>query len=242
MNSKVLSVLLGCSLLIPAIAQEKPQNDKSGFLMGFEFETTQVDIYQKFTTTTGGQTEYYGKKDETLFLASAVLGYQHYFGEIQGIATKVTLGAGLYPVEVSTSGIKVGQNQSVDFTTSFLPIKSSVELSYLLDFVNSGLHSLGLDLTLGYEFGVNLVAHSMQPGDKNMLTTLFTQNLYPKVGLHYIYGNHQFNLSYKFLRLLNKAQLEILNGDVVSEWKFQSFAYNLKNKPSDLSFSYIYRY
>lgn len=103
---------------------------------------------------------------------------------------------------------------------SYIPIKFGFDVKYLWDFLQRGKHTLGLNVGLGYEFdayinGKEKVSSIYDSETKNSIDAKVTQHhdedqkdykldniysngIYPVIGLHYYYGHHQFELMYRF--------------------------------------------
>lgn len=103
---------------------------------------------------------------------------------------------------------------------SYIPIKFGFDVKYLYDFLQRGKHTLGLNVGLGYEFDAyingkekvsfirdsettdsissKVTQHHYEDQKDYNLDNIYSNGIYPVIGLHYYYGHHQFELMYRF--------------------------------------------
>ena len=132
--------------------------------------------------------------------------------------------------------------------TSYLPIRFAVDIDFLYDFLERGKHTFGITAGVGYRFGYYLNQNGARfsgraqdkydpknqqpPTYTNTMKELkmnnfATHDLYPQVGIHYYYGNHQFEFLLRasgFLRfnLLMQLKSGELRGSLsISEYESQ---------------------
>ncbi len=194
--------------------------------------------------------------DNFAFDGGITLGYQHYFGESQkfGIGTSVYFGAG-NPVE---GEFEMGLDDfsidlvSYQLNTSYIPIKTGIELNFLWDFWESGEHTLGLIVGAMYRFTYlfakdgELIAQDRVDGTSVSMGKLKMNNpiihtFAPQIGLAYNYANHQFSLKYRFGGIL--ASLSDMLSDNVANGISIIGKVKTQIKTSDyLSIGYSYRF
>ena len=142
-----------------------------------------------------------------------ILGYQFYMGKVLGVRISA-MGqvGGSADAKIKASKI-VPANQATtrspqEYHQSYISVSAGVEAALLLDLVTTQKHSFGIDGGVGYN--AEWYIPNSDKGNINKLITkpsiLINSGLYPFVGIHYYFKNHQFGVSYKFVEyaLTNK--------------------------------------
>lgn len=192
---------------------------KSGILFG-------VDInLGEFKTNTLYAPNSFSLEDTTFSSMFGIFGgYQFYFDENFGIRATAHLSSGISnEAQNSINGSEL-QNTSI-------PLWLGVRFSVLWDFLQLGEHALGVSAGVGYkaEFYLNH-QYSYQSQTINT-STLIQHNLYPILGIHYYFQNHQFELNYCFSGALNYFS-NVNNKGFETQVKYNNF----------LGFSYSFRF
>ncbi|PAF50484.1 hypothetical protein BKH44_08210 [Helicobacter sp. 13S00477-4] len=192
------------------IKTKKPDS-KNGFFIGVEGDLGGSDmtyIYEEEMISSDMTSPLHAagttNKQSTTFDAGLVGGYQHYFGESQRHGIKVS--AHIYSGFGNSWVIhkdKYGFN-----TLSYVPIKAGLDVKYLWDFFSSGKNILGLNAGVGYQFNAYIDGkdtYTASPdyktsydGESKKHKSIYENEFYPVIGLHYYYGHHQFELMYRF--------------------------------------------
>lgn len=186
------------------------------------------------------------------------IGYQHYFDkealgvkQAYGISTNLYIGVGT-PINGETYMTLISpQNFSYIFRASYLPIRTGLDVNFLWDFLQRGEHTLGLTVGLQYKFSYykNTKAElanaegatAPEVNTSNAYDDMMLHSFMPQIGLHYYYGNHQFNINCKFgIGYSSK----IIRGDMQKAFAGgDELAYKMQIINSDyLSFGYSYRF
>lgn len=191
------------------------------------------------------------------------LGYQHYFDkealgikQAYGISTNLSFGVGT-PINGETYMTFIPQdpldpqNFSYIFKASYLPIRVGLDVNFLWDFLQRGEHTLGLTVGLQYKFsyykntkaelGNSDGAISPEVNTSNAYDDIMLHSFVPQIGLHYYYGNHQFNINCKFGIGYSS---EITKGDMLKAFLGgDKLAYKMQIiNPDYLSLEYSYRF
>ena len=142
-----------------------------------------------------------------------ILGYQFYMGKVLGVRISA-MGQVGGPANARIKAFKIVPanqavaNPAIEYHQSYIPVSAGVEAALLLDLVTTQKHSFGIDGGVGYNAEWYIPNSDKSNVDK--LTTkpsiLINSGLYPFVGIHYYFKNHQFGVSYKFVEyaLVNK--------------------------------------
>lgn len=173
---------------------------KSGFLFGVDLSLGEFNTNTMFIPSSYSEN---AKSFSTMF--GLFGGYQYYFDEYFGLRTTLHLSSGtLSDAQYSVDGGEL-QNTST-------PLWLGVRVSVLWDFWQFGTHALGMSAGIGYnaEFYLN----HQYSYDQNSIngSNLLQHNLYPILGIHYYFRNHQFELNYRFNGSLNYSSLANDNG------------------------------
>lgn len=215
--------------------KREKSNSKNGGFIGVEGVLGGGDI-----TLQIGDTKpkiFFLSKSNTTFDLGLVGGYQHYFGDSQrhGIKISAHLYSG-FGNSWELSSINPMNREKTTGTISYIPIKFGFDVKYLYDFLQRGQHTLGLNVGLGYEFDSYINGKSDSNGFHQDLDNIFLNGFYPVVGLHYYYGNHQFELMYRFGGILNEQTTKVVFDDIDLT---QTITLNTK---SYLTINYAYRF
>ncbi|PAF42162.1 hypothetical protein [Helicobacter sp. 11S03491-1] len=218
------------------VPNKSNKDSKNGFFLGVEGNLGKF-IFTPYDT----ESTFFQPSLSTTFDIGLVGGYQHYFGESQRHGLKVS--AHLYSGYISSNlDTKINQRDSDGNLTSnlialrssysYIPIKVGLDVKYLWDFFEKGKHTLGLNVGLGYEFSVytggKIMTKSIDGYLKtNKINNIFSNMIYPVIGLHYYYGHHQFEVMYRY-NSVNKGFVLLKNID-----------YNYCQKATIGSFSYL---
>ncbi|RDU74226.1 hypothetical protein CQA57_02875 [Helicobacter anseris] len=195
------------------------KENKNGFILGtgitlLELNSSQIIAgFEKLVSTTPSLD------------AGLILGYQGYFSEMIGLRFNVMVETGARPrikaiklqpaIKTGTSSggtSTANTTQSAliqDLNQTYIPLKASAELSFLLDFYTAQKHSVGMDVGVGYEIEWYIVQNAgasySSSGNISGLQKLtqkpqniLNSTVYPLIGLHYYYKKHQFGITYKF--------------------------------------------
>ncbi|ANV98663.1 hypothetical protein BBW65_07565 [Helicobacter enhydrae] len=230
---------------------------KSGAFVGIGGSISGIHINQQLKLN---QLNPSGNQQKLVYSGGLLLGYQHYFNQNNALQTQIFVGSG-FPVKYVAKDSREDQNpsggshqdkyQASELRTETIPIvKTNVEIVYLLDFLNQGEHTLGLNLGGGYQLDFYLrkmVYYGEIHGFKGDLfsssANSLTHTFYPKVGLHYYYGRHQFNVDYHFGGILSGKEVEFANTKkIIEKYSASSLSYTIQTIPSYASFSYSYRF
>lgn len=149
------------------------------------------------------------------------LGYQYYFDkEALGIKQAYGIGIGLYigagiPISGETYATFNPQdpqdpNRGLSYIlkSSYIPIRTGIDINFLWDFWEKGNHTLGLSAGFRYKFSYykNTEAEwsnsrgevASEVNADNSYEDLMIHSFIPKIGLHYYYDNHQFEITTSF--------------------------------------------
>lgn len=192
---------------------------KSGFLFG-------VDLTMgEFKTNTIYTPNSFSAEDITFSTMFGVFGgYQFYFDEWFGIRATAHLAGGINnEAQNSVNGSEL-QNTST-------PLWLGVRMSVLWDFLQFGAHALGVSAGVGYEAEFYLNHQYTYQSHTVNASTLIQHNLYPILGIHYYFQNHQFEINYRFSGALNYFS-NVTNQGFETQVKYNNF----------LGFSYAFRF
>lgn len=235
----------------------KEAKNKSGFILGVEGNFGETTLSQSFTFVMENTTLHQIPEQKTKsfsFDGGLKLGYQHYFGEKQSYGVKVSTYGGIgTPADLSLK--ESGKDISVLFESSYLPIKAGIDLDFLWDFLERGEHTIGITLGFGYRFNYYLSLKNKNNwttkskdqtiiGDKGFADA-YLHDFYPKIGLHYYLGHHQFELNYRFggiLSLTNGGQKDYFKSSETGGGMEESFFDTTISNTNYLSMSYTYRF
>lgn len=258
----------GVSKAIDFVTQQADQEvdlgdpkNKRGFILGTQLILKKLEIsqvisgFQELMSTTPSLN------------AGLVLGYQFYFSKRFGFRLSGLIDAG------SPATLKATKLKSIELTPAseasstrdltaavitpieevyqkYWPIKASVELSLLLDFVVTKKHVFGGLVGGGYEleWSVPVKANASIGNDNaSALSKLvqkpqgvITSGLYPVVGLYYYYKKHQLGINYRF------AQYYLVSENN-TKWDFNTGSEDLKTttkfRPGQsITLYYLYRF
>lgn len=197
-----------------------PAQQKSGFIVGVEVLFGQINTQEEISKNKAPNQSVMGR-----FFG----GYQHYFDENLGIRALGAIQDGT-PVNVE---IAPDQSNTL-IKENILSFWIGTELDMLWDFYSKGDHTLGLSLGLGYNFEIYRDRKVTYNNAIYPLPQFYQHNLYPIIGLHYYYDQHQFGINYRFIGTLNSAIKEVQ----VQNLRFQTkITYD-----NFLNFSYTYRF
>lgn len=200
--------------------------------------------------------------DNFSFDGGIKFGYQYYFDkealgvkQAYGMSASLYLGAGI-PINGETYAKFIPQDPtdpqdaSYIFKASYLPIKVGLDIKFLWDFLESGEHTLGLSAGVGYRFsyyknteaiwGNSYGEVAPEVNTSNAYDDMMIHAFLPQLGLHYYYGNHQFEINCKFGVTYSGAT----EGDMLRAFAGgDEIAYKIKIKSSDylsLGYSYLF--
>lgn len=193
---------------------------KSGFILGIEALFGEVITTEELSGQSATNASVMGR-----FFG----GYQHYFDENLGIRALVS-------IQDSTP-----TNVEIISNSNNTPIKENIlafwlgsELDMLWDFYSKGDHTLGLNGGLGYNFEIYYDRKVTLNNTVYALPNFYQHNLYPVLGLHYYYDQHQFGINYRFIGTLNSA---------IKEASAQNIKFKTKiTYENYLNLSYSYRF
>lgn len=186
-------------------------------------------------------------------------GYQYYFDkealgvkQAYGISASLYIGAG-NPIEGETfQTLKDNPLASYIYKTSYIPIRTGIDINFLWDFWEKGSHTLGLSAGFQYKFGyykntkaevINSLSGEKltEVNSENAFTDLMIHSFVPKIGLHYYYDNHQFEITTSFGISYSSSNIR---GDFSNAFAGgDTMGYKTQIINSDcLSFGYSYRF
>lgn len=193
----------------------------------------------------GGYQHYFGDSQRHGIKVSAHLysgfgnNYKMNYDEIPSVYTDTNV------IEKNFSNDKVSIN--------YIPIKFGFDVKYLYDFLQRGKHTLGLNVGLGYEFDAYIngkenvtsttdssysnttnsttITHHSENHYSYNLDNIYSNGIYPVIGLHYYYGHHQFELMYRFGGIFN----QIASKNVAHNHFEDKASSKIDKKPVDVS-------
>lgn len=239
------------------------QKSKSGFFLGVEGSFGETTTNQSLNMIAGGTSFYYGSQTtkSLTFDGGLKLGYQHYFGEKQSFGIRIGVYGGVgTQIDLTFQRRQANQRRQVnqiqeDFKNTYLPIKAGIDFDVLWDFFEKENHTLGLNVGVGYRFNYHLslkntknwISNAMiQPLLDKEFSNKIAHDLYPQIGFHYYYDQHQFELNYRFGGIVGSLDVggnrdyfkTSETGGGMEESYFDTNFFN----QSYLSFSYAYRF
>lgn len=195
-----------------------PAQQKSGFIVGIEVLFAKTNTSETISKQSGSNSSIMGR-----FFG----GYQHYIDENLGIRALLAIQDGT-PINVDYS------INSKTISENILPFWIGTEFDVLWDFYSKGDHTLGLSLGLGYNFEIYHNRKATINNSDYPLPQFYQHNLYPILGLHYYYDQHQIGINYRFIGTLNSA---------IQATSTQNIPFKTKVTYEDyLNFSYSYRF
>ncbi len=184
-----------------------------------------------------------------------ILGYQGFLNPYIGmrISTRINVGThATIKAETLTPAFPTGTAPSTPIkkiTQTYIPIQSGVDLSLFLSLYSKNDYALGISAGIDYEFDWYVVQKAdSHTGTTGALTNILQKpsdiinhGIYPKFGIFYFQGNHQFEVAYRF------AEFSFL-GEEYHHWDFNAnhhtpLATQTKFfKTSEIILSYLYRF
>lgn len=234
------------------VKEEVVDKDKSGFILGVElqigggagklkYDFPHYEITRDFDTKSFATTPL------------LVLGYQKYFGEDKkmGFDVRAKLGVGyfysnnLFKKMSYYPGVADADKDIVDYDKGAylkfdsISYKIGIEANYLYDFLETDNYTLGLNAGIGAGVIYSQVKNGSgyfyaEDGKFNFGQSglsFFSRpyyNISPKIGMHYYYGKHQFNLDFS---------MDILSHSKTTAEKEKYFG-NLYNFYANLGYTY----
>ncbi|MGX3044693.1 hypothetical protein [Helicobacter sp. T3_23-1056] len=135
-------------------------------------------------------------------IVNLTFGYQWYYMQNQGLRVKANIGYANYNATFKDIewGYNDGRKQTFKMNKNTNAVQYGLEIAWLWDFVRSGKHTLGLDLSSGFE--ASTLIGDIDNGDKDskMAFKNFTNLAWiTRIGLHYYFNvNHQIGLAYAY--------------------------------------------
>ncbi|WP_104697764.1 MULTISPECIES: hypothetical protein [unclassified Helicobacter] len=239
----------------------RDSKNKSGFMLGTQLILKKLEIsqvisgFQELMSTTPSLN------------AGLILGYQFYFSKRFGFRLSGLIDAGspatlkatkLKAIELTPAqtpgtggGITAAKITPIEEVyQKYWPIKGSIELSLLLDFVATQKHVFGGLIGGGYELEWSVPVKGNAIVGENNTSALsklvqkpqgvITSGLYPIVGLYYYYKKHQIGVNYRFAEYY-------LVSENNTRWDFDTGNGSLKTttkfRPKQsITLYYIYRF
>lgn len=191
--------------------QIKPEKIKNytkyqnGWFLGVEGSTGKFHANTIFGSTVANHNTRLPNRSSATFDLGIIGGYQHYFGYLQKHGIKVSAHF-QYGTKNNWNITDIKGNASLVMDFSYMPIRSGLDVKYIYDFYQQNRHTVGLNIGLGY--GVDsyvkgdvlvkvITLGNTTVGASESLKDLFAQGVYPVIGFHYYYSNHQFEILYR---------------------------------------------
>ena len=174
-------------------SQDGLASELTGWFIGAELGySPSVANYMFVDSNNGG-----GNTTSTTFALPINLGfgYQWYPWDNAGFKFRGYVGYANYNSKISLGNMSGNQNSQA--------IHYGLEAEYLYDFIASQMHTFGLNIGTGYEFGSFIGQGVKFPQDGSTMTYNFksytSSSWTSSIGIHYFYNiNHQFELKYRY--------------------------------------------
>ena len=171
-------------------------------------------------------------------IVNLTFGYQWYYMQNQGLRVKANIGYANY--NATFKGLKfeneeTGKN-TYNITKYTNAIQYGLEVAWLWDFMRVGKHTLGLDLSSGFEASTLIGNFSMQ--NYKMEFKNFTNIAWiTRIGLHYYFNvNHQIGLAYAY-----KGSYSTIKGATKPQ-EIQYFTAVATSPRNQILLSYAYKF